>query len=157
VEPNIKELEAGVYHEGRDGWVVYIPSKHSPEMAPPGHHAVTIYTVAPDTLANGSWADRGEELGDRLVSYAEGHLPGLAEHTVTRVLYTPEDFRRRTALGAHAFGGVPPRVDRTPPRHRTPIRGLWFVGGQSEVYGGVTGAMTGARKTVQMMTRRRPF
>jgi len=157
VESNIKELEAGVYHEGRDGWVVYIPSKHSPEMAPPGHHAVTIYTVAPDTLANGSWAERGEELGDRLVSYAERYLPGLAEHTVTRVLYTPEDFRRRTALAAHAFGGVPPRVDRTPPRHRTPIRGLWFVGGQSEVYGGVTGAMTGARKTVNMMTRRRPF
>ena len=157
VESNIKELEAGVYHEGRDGWVVYIPSKHSPEMAPPGHHAVTIYTVAPDKLADGSWAERGEELGDRLVSYAERYLPGLGEHTVTRVLYTPDDFRRRTALGAHAFGGVPPRVDRTPPRHRTPIRGLWFVGGQSEVYGGVTGAMTGARKTVQMMTRRRPF
>jgi phytoene dehydrogenase-like protein len=123
VEPNIRELEAGVYHEGRDGWVVYIPSKHSPEMAAPGHQAVTIYTVAPDTLAEGSWTERAEELGDRLVSYAE--------HTVTRVVYSPEDFRHRTALGVHAFGGSPPRVDRTPPRHRTPIRGLWFVGGRA--------------------------
>ena len=157
VEPNIRELDAGVYHEGRDGWVVYIPSKHSPEMAPPGHQAVTLYTVAPDTLANGSWAERGDELGDRLVSYAEQYLPGLGEHTVTRVVYTPEDFRRRTALGVHAFGGSPPRVDRTPPRHRTPIRGLWFVGGQSEVYGGVTGAMTSASKTAKRMSRRRPF
>ena len=155
VEPNIRELEAGVYHEGRDGWVVYIPSKHSPQMAPPGHHAVTIYTVAPDRLAEGGWAERADEFGDRLVSHAERYLPGLGEHTVTRVLYTPEDFRRRTGLAVHAFGGSPPRVDRTPPRHRTPIRGLWFVGGQSEVYGGVTGAMTGASKAVRMMTRRR--
>jgi len=157
VEPNVRELEAGVYHEGRDGWVVYIPSKHSPGMAPPGHHAVTIYTVAPDTLANGSWAERKEAFGDRLIAYAERYLPGLGEHTVTRVLYTPEDFRRRSGLAIHAFGGCPPRVDRTPPGHRTPIRGLWFVGAQSEVYGGVTGAMTGARRVVGMMTRRRGF
>ncbi len=157
VEPNIDELEAGVYHEGRDGWVVYIPSKHSPEMAPPGHHAVTLYTVAPDTLAEGSWAERGKELGDRLVSYAERHLPGLTEHEVTRVLYTPDDFRHRSGLATHAFGGCPPRLDRTPPSHRTPVRGLWFVGGQSEVYGGVVGAMTGAKGTVDKMTRRRPF
>ncbi len=157
VEPNIDELEAGVYHEGRDGWVVYIPSKHSPEMAPPGHHAVTIYTVAPDTLAEGSWAERGKELGDRLISYAERYLPGLAEHEVTRVLYTPDDFRHRSGLATHAFGGCPPRLDRTPPSHRTPVRGLWFVGGQSEVYGGVVGAMTGAKGTVDKMTRRRPF
>ena len=126
IEPNIRELEAGVYHEGRDGWVVYIPSKHSPEMAPTGHHVVTLYTVAPDTLAEGSWAERAEEFGDRLVSYAERYLPGLGEHTVTRVLYTPDDFRHRTALGAHAFGGV-------------------------------TGAMTGASKTVGRMTRLRLF
>jgi phytoene dehydrogenase-like protein len=157
VEPSIRELEAGVYHEGRDGFVVYVPSKHSPEMARPGHHAVTLYTVAPDTLASGTWAERGEELGDRLICYAERYLPGLAEHTVTKVLYTPEDFRRRSGLAAHAFGGCPPRVDRTPPRHRTPIRGLWFVGAQSEVYGGVTGAMTGSRRAVDMMTRRGRF
>jgi phytoene dehydrogenase-like protein len=156
VEPSVRELEAGIYHEGRDGWVVYIPSKHSPEMAPPGHHSVTIYTVAPDTPANGSWAERGQEWGDRLVAYAEQYLPGLSEHTVTRILYTPEDFKRRTRLAAHAFGGCPPRADRTPPRHRTPIRGLWFVGAQSEAYGGVTGAMTGAKRVVRMMARRRP-
>jgi phytoene dehydrogenase-like protein len=150
----IREIQANVYHEGRDGWVLYIPSKHSPEMAPPGKHAVTVYTVAPHAPVNGSWAERGEEWADALLECAETYVPGLRQHAVTRVVLTPEDFSRRTHLAVHAFGGCPPRIDRTPPRHRTPIRGLWFVGAQSEAFGGVTGAMTSARKAVGMMLGR---
>jgi phytoene dehydrogenase-like protein len=151
----IREIQANIYHEGRDGWVLYIPSKHSPEMAPPGNHAVTVYTVAPHAPANGSWAERGEEWADKLLDCAEKYVPGLRQHEVTRVVCTPEDFSRRTHLAVHAFGGCPPRIDRTPPRHRTPIRGLWFVGAQSEAFGGVVGAMTSAQKAVGMMLGRR--
>jgi glycine/D-amino acid oxidase-like deaminating enzyme len=66
-----------------------------------------------------------------------------------------EDFRVHTHLAHHAFGGCPPRLDRSPPPHRTPIRGLWFIGAQSEAYGGVTGGMVGAQKTVTMLPRQR--
>jgi len=154
IDRSIREIQANVYHEGRDGWVLYIPSKHSPEMAPPGNHAVTVYTVAPHAPANGTWAERGEEWADKLLDCAEKYVPGLRQHALTRVVWTPENMSRRTHLAVHAFGGCPPRIDRTPPRHRTPIRGLWFVGAQSEAFGGVTGAMTSAQKAVAMLLGR---
>jgi phytoene dehydrogenase-like protein len=151
VEESVCLCESGVYHEGRDGFLIYIPSVHSPGMAPSGHHAVTVYTIAPNVAAQGSWSEMKEEWADQLLALAEEHVPGLREHTKVRVILTPEDFQQRTHLEHHAFGGCPPRVDRTPPQHKTPIEGLWFVGAQSEAFGGVVGAMTGAEKTVRMM------
>jgi phytoene dehydrogenase-like protein len=49
--------QEGVYHEGEDGFLVYIPSVRSPEMAPSGHHAVTVYTIAPNHPTNGGWKE----------------------------------------------------------------------------------------------------
>jgi phytoene dehydrogenase-like protein len=37
IEGCVAEARAGIYHEGRHGFVVHIPSLHSPEMAPAGH------------------------------------------------------------------------------------------------------------------------
>ncbi len=65
----------GVYHEGRDGFVIHIPSLHSPEMAPPGHQAMTIYTICPDTLRDGDWEELKEEYADKLIAYAEERHP----------------------------------------------------------------------------------
>jgi len=122
-------------------------------MAPSGHYAVTIYTVAPDTLAEGSWSSRREELSDKLVEVAERHIPGLRQHTKTRLILTPEDFRLRTHLKHHSFGGVPPVIGNKPPTHKTPIHGLWFIGAQSESGGGVVNVMTGAQKTVRQILK----
>ena len=151
LEGAVKRLRSGDYHEGKDGLLIYVPSLHSPSMAPSRHYAVTIYTVAPDTLAEGSWNSRREELSDRLVEVAERHIPGLRQHTKTRLIITPEDFRLRTHLKHHSFGGVPPVIGNKAPSHKTPIRGLWFIGAQSESGGGVVNVMTGAQKTVRQI------
>ena len=153
LEGAVKRLRSGDYHEGKDGLLIYIPSLHSPSLAPSGHYAVTIYTVAPDTLAEGSWSSRREELSDKLVAVAERHIPGLRQHTKTRLILTPEDFRLRTHLKHHSFGGVPPVIGNKPPAHKTPIHGLWFIGAQSESGGGVVNVMAGAQKTaMQILT-----
>ena len=55
IEGGVATAKSGQYHEGKDGFVVHIPSLHSPQMAPEGQHAVTIYTICPDTLAKGDW------------------------------------------------------------------------------------------------------
>lgn len=149
LEGSVQRLRAGIYHEGREGFLIYVPSRHSPEMAPAGQHAVTIYTVAPDKLAEGSWSARREELADKLVACAEEHIPGLKAHTVTRLILTPEDFRHRTHLKHHSFGGIPPVMGNKPPAHKTPIEGLWFIGAQSESTGGVLNVMTGAEKVAK--------
>jgi len=65
------------------------------------------------------------------------------------VVLTPEDFRQRTHLEHHAFGGCVPHVKIRAPPHEAPVTGLWLVGAQSEVYGGVAGAMTGSKRVVE--------
>jgi phytoene dehydrogenase-like protein len=149
LESAVRRLRSGEYHEGRDGFLIYVPSQHSPSMAPAGKHALTIYTVAPDTLSKGSWIERREELADRLVAEAEAHIPGLREHTKTRLILTPEDYRRRTHQKHHSFGGVPPIIGNKPPAHKTPIQNLWFIGAQSESAGGVLNVMVGACKVAK--------
>ena len=153
LETAVKRLRSGDYHEGKDGMLIYVPSMHSPSQAPSGYHAVTIYTVAPDKLAEGSWSSRREEMADKLLAEAERHVPGLRQHTKTRLILTPEDFRLRTHLKHHSFGGVPPVIGNKPPAHKTPIQGLWFIGAQSESGGGVVNVMTGAQKTAMQILK----
>ncbi len=145
----LAENKAGLYHEGRDGFVVHIPSLHSPEMAPPGHQAMTIYTICPDTLQEGGWEERKEEFADKLIDYAAEQIPGLREHIRTCEILTPEDWRVRTHLDHHAFGGIKPVLDAWRVPHKTPVEGLWFVGAQSESGGGVNNVMPGAYKTAK--------
>ncbi len=149
IEGGIAEAKQGIYHEGREGFVVHVPTLHSPEMAPAGQHAMTIYTICPDKLKEGSWKERRLELADRLLEYAEQHIPGLKQHTLVRVILTPEDFRSRTFSDHHAFGGLAPLQNARRIPHKTPVDGLWFVGAQSESGGGVNAVMLGAYKTVQ--------
>ena len=149
IEGGVTEMEEGVYHEGEKGFVVHVPSLHSPEMAPEGHHAVTIYTIAPDRLKEGSWQARREEYADRLIAYSEGYIPNLSEHVKICEILTPEDFRQRTHLKHHAFGGIAPLMDSPRVPHRTPIQGLWFIGAQSESGGGVNSVIPAAYKVAK--------
>jgi phytoene dehydrogenase-like protein len=153
VDHGIEYCMEGNYHKGEHGFVVYIPSKHSPEMAPPGHHAVTIYTIAPNFPKNIDWEKDKDRLAEKLLEIAEKLIPGLREHEKTRYIITPNDFRKITHLNKHAFGGTVPHMKVPPPPHETPIEGLWFVGAQSENFGGVTGAMTGAEKVVKQILK----
>jgi len=153
LEGAVKRLRTGDFHEGQDGFLIYVPSLHSPALAPAGKQAVTIYTVAPDTLSEGSWSERKLELADKLVAEAERYIPGLRQHTLTRMILTPEDYRGRTGQTHHSFGGVPPVIGNKPPAHKTPIDGLWFIGAQSESTGGVLNVMTGAQKVAKQILK----
>ena len=143
----------GVYHEGRDGFVVHVPSLHSPEMASPGHQAMTIYTIAPDRLQAGTWAERKEEFADKLIACAEAHIPELSQHVRVAEVITPEDFRARTHLEHHAFGGIAPILGAWQVPHQTPLPDLWFVGAQSESGGGVNAVMPAAFRTAKRIAR----
>ncbi len=149
IEQAVEDLERGRYHEGRDGFVVYLPSAHSPEMAPAGYHAVTVYTVAPNELEDGSWSTRREEFADKLLAAAERAIPDLRKRTTIRVILTPEDFKRRTHLAHHSFGGVAPVLGKSGVPHITPIRGLWFIGAQSESGAGMNNVMHGVWRTIK--------
>ena len=115
----------------------------------PGNMRLPYIPSHQDTLNLGSWAERREEMADKLVDEAERYIPGLRQHTVTRLILTPEDYRKRTHQKHHSFGGVPPVMGNKPPAYKTPIAGLWFIGAQSESAGGVLNVMVGAQKVAK--------
>lgn len=154
IEEAVLKCRRGEYTEGEDGFLIYIPSVHSPDMAPEGKHAVTIYTIASNKLDEGTWQERREELADKLVEKAERYMPGLKAHTLHRIVMTPEDFKEITHLGHHAFGGIAPVMGKPNPSHKTSVEGLYFIGAQSESGGGVTGVMAGARDVANAILRR---
>jgi len=156
IDRAIADGRSGVYHEGRDGLVIHIPSLHSPQMAPPGCHAMTVYTICPDTLRDGDWDERREQYADALVAYAEKHIPGLSAHVRVRYVLTPKEFRARTHLDHHAFGGIAPVIGSWRVPHRSPIQGLWFIGAQSESGGGVNNVVPAAFKTARQIAETAP-
>lgn len=151
IEREVDLMRNGHYHEGKSGFLIYITSKHSPEMAPPGCHAVTVYTVAPDRLNEGTWEQRSEEMADKLLIEAEKIIPGLREHSKTEIIMTPADFRKRLHVDRHSFGGLAPVLGQKNPEANTPIINLWHIGCQNQWGGGVTGTMMGARRAIEQI------
>jgi phytoene dehydrogenase-like protein len=153
LEEGVARTRRAEYHEGKEGFLVYIPSMHSPGMAPPGQHAITIYTIAPNELPGG-WEVSRQEMTDKLLHETEKVIPGLREHASVIVSMTPDDFGEITHLrDHHSFGGVCPVMGKSGAPHRTPFKGLWFIGSQSETAGGVPNVMIGARKTFNLLRK----
>jgi prolycopene isomerase len=151
IEEAVMRTRRGEYHEGKEGFLIYIPSFHSPSMAPPGQHAITIYTIAPNKL-EGGWQARRQEMVDKLLHEAEKIIPGLREHARVVESLTPVDFGQLTHMrDHHSFGGPAPVMGKSGPPHRTPFKGLWFIGAQSESGGSVGGVMRGARNAFHLL------
>lgn len=143
------KLRTGKYHEGDDGYLIFVPSHHAPEFAPEGKHCVTIYTVAPDTLAEGDWESKKGEYAEKLIKLAEKQLPGLSEHIETMKIMTARDYAEYTHMKKSSFGGVVPIKGQQNPTHKTPVEGLWFVGQQSENAGGLGNVIQGAKSAYE--------
>ncbi len=58
-------------------------------------------------------------------------------------------------LDHHSFGGLCPVMGKSGAPYRTPFRGLWFLGAQSESAGGVHNVMHGARKVFNLVRAER--
>ncbi|MCU0519840.1 MAG: NAD(P)/FAD-dependent oxidoreductase [Anaerolineae bacterium] len=151
IETSVAACRRGEYHEGADGFVLYFPSMHSPAMAPRNQHSITIYTIAPNELSEGTWQSRKHELAGKLVAYAENVIPDLRDHVRAQIILTPEDFRGRTHQDHHAFGGRVPVLGQDAPGYETPVKGLWFIGSQSKSGGGIQNVMVGARDAARLI------
>lgn len=153
IEGEVKRAQAGIYHEGKAGFVVHFPSLRSPGMAPNGMHSLTIYTICPDKLAEGDWETDKEKYADKLLEFAEKKLPGLRKHSVVKQVLSPVDLRKLTHLDHHAFGGLAPEMQAWKITHKTPVEGLWFIGAQSESGGGVSNILTSSYKTAKRIIK----
>jgi phytoene dehydrogenase-like protein len=149
VTNGVMKVRDGLYHEGRDGYIIYIPSLHSPEMAPEGAHAVTVYTIAPYRIKD-DWDGVKDEMTGKLIAEAEKIIPNLSAQIETSLTITPKDFGKLVHLkDHHSFGGYCPMLNRSGAPQETPIRGLWFIGSQSETGPGVWTQIISARNVVR--------
>lgn len=154
IESGIAEAHQGIYHGGEKGFVVHVPSLHSPSMAPSGMHAITIYTIAPDTLKDGNWEISKYAYAKQLIAHAEYHIPGLSQHILTQVIITPVEFRRIAHTAHHAFGGLAPIQGSPRVAHHTPVQNLYFIGAQSESGGGVNNVIASSHKIALAVMRK---
>ncbi len=153
IEGSIQEGKQGIYHQGKHGFVVHVPTNHSPEMAPASLYAMTIYTISPDTLKEGSWAETKEDYAKKLIEYMEDYFPGLEDHITCQVIFTAEEFKEICFTKHHAFGGLAPIMGKDGISHETPIKGLWFVGQQSQSGGGLGAVIPAAYRTAEKISK----
>ena len=139
------KLRNNIYHEGNDGYLIFIPSNHADDFAPKGNHAITIYTVAPSFLKDESWDDKKEEYAEKLIKLAEKQLPNLSKHIDTMKIMTSLDYAKYMHMKKSSFGGVVPIDKQKNPTHITPVEHLYFVGQQSENAGGLGNVILGAK------------
>ncbi len=141
-EDGIALAKAGEYHGGKEGFVTHVPTTHTPSMAPANHYAMTVYTICPDILQEGSWESVKERYTDVLIAYLEEKVPGISEHIVMRTVMTPDDFKQRLHVKHFAFGGLAPEIGKSGIPFITCIENLYYVGAQSQTGGGINRIIT---------------
>lgn len=144
-------LRNGIYHDGDDGFLIFVDSYHAREFAPEGQHCLTIYTVAPNILKEGNWEDKKEEFSDHLIRHAEKYLPDLSQHITFKKIITADYYKDYTNTDFFSFGGLVPVDGQINPPHKTPIKHFYFLGSQSESNGGITPTASGGKKVYRLI------
>jgi phytoene dehydrogenase-like protein len=155
VSPSIDYLEKACRQaaEGRpsENFFVeaWIQTATEPELAPEGKHTLSIFSqYAPYHLADGTWDERRDEIGDMIVATLENYAPGLSDLIEDRLVLGPPDLEERFGLtGGNIFHGelLPDWLFEKRPargwhRHRWPLAGLYLCGSGAHPGGGVCGA-----------------
>jgi phytoene dehydrogenase-like protein len=131
-------------------WVdCVVASNVDPTLAPAGKHVMTCFVqYVPYRLREGTWDEKRDLLGDRVVRKIGEYAPNVPRAVVARQVLTPLDLERVYGLteGNIFHGDLRPDqlfFMRPLPgyaRYATPIRGLYLCGAGTHPGGGVTGA-----------------
>ncbi len=123
-----------------------MPTVGDPELAPAGHHVVSILaSFAPHELEGGWNPEARRALGEAVVARLAAHAPAVREHLVAIEVLTPRELAAELALsggqlhhGEHALDQL--LVMRPAPsaaRYATSVPGLFLGGAGSHPGGGV--------------------
>jgi phytoene dehydrogenase-like protein len=136
---------------------ITIPSLVDDSLAPPGKHVASIFVqYAPYDLAEGTWDEQREALGDRCIELFSQYAPGIQDLILHRQVLTPLDMERTYGLtGGNIMQGAMGLDQLGPMRlgYRTPIRGLYLCGASTHPGGGIIGAC--GRNAAQAIVRGR--
>ena len=131
-------------------WVDCVVSSNADDsLAPNGKHILTCFVqYVPYRLREGTWDEKRELLGDRVVNKIAEYAPNVPNAILTRQVLTPLDLERTYGLTeGNIFHGDLTLEQlffmRPVPgwsQYRTPIAGLYLCGAGTHPGGGVTGA-----------------
>jgi len=131
-------------------WVDCVVSSNADDsLAPKGKHILTCFVqYVPYHLQQGSWDEKRELLGDRVVKKIAEYAPNVPNAIITRQVLTPLDLERTYGLTEGNIFHGDLRLEqlffmRPVPgwsQYRTPIDGLYLCGAGTHPGGGVTGA-----------------
>src|SRR5216684_3989 len=131
-------------------WVDCVVSSNAdPSLAPSGKHILTCFVqYVPYHLREGSWDQKRELLGDRVLKKIAEYAPNVPNAIVARQVLTPLDLERTYGLTEGNIFHGDLRLEQLffmrPvsgwSQYRTPIAGLYLCGAGAHPGGGVTGA-----------------
>ena len=131
-------------------WVDCVVSSNADaSLAPEGKHILTCFVqYVPYKLRAGTWDEKRELLGDRVVKKIAEHAPNVPNSILARQVLTPLDLERTYGLTeGNIFHGdltleqlffMRPVAGWS--QYRTPVAGLYLCGAGAHPGGGVTGA-----------------
>jgi phytoene dehydrogenase-like protein len=131
-------------------WVDCVVSSNADSsLAPQGKHILTCFVqYVPYKLREGTWDEKRDLLGDRVVRKIAEYAPNVPPAILARQVLTPLDLERTYGLTEGNIFHGDLRLEqlffmRPVPgwsQYRTPIRGLYLCGAGTHPGGGVTGA-----------------
>jgi phytoene dehydrogenase-like protein len=123
---------------------LYFHTAYDRSVAPEGKQVMSVFAqYAPYTLAEGTWDQRREQIGDLVIASIERFAPGVADLVEEREVLGPPDIERRTGLGGgHIFQGecLPQQMWDQRFGPRTPIPGVYLCGAATHPGGSVIAA-----------------
>jgi phytoene dehydrogenase-like protein len=148
-------------------WVDCVTSSNVDDtLAPPGTHVMTAFVqYVPFELRSGTWDERRDELGRKVVETISRYSDNVAPSIRAMQVVTPLDLERTYGLTEgnifHGDLNVEQLFFMRPlpawSRYRTPIDGLYLCGAGTHPGGGVTGApgYVSSRAVLKDLRRRR--
>jgi len=131
-------------------WVdCVIASNADDSLAPKGKHVMTCFVqYVPYKLREGTWDEKRELLGDRVVKKISEYAPNVPAAMIARQVLTPLDLERTYGLTEgnifHGDLNLEQLFFMRPvpgwSQYRTPVQGLYLCGAGAHPGGGVTGA-----------------
>jgi len=131
-------------------WVDCVVSSNAdPSLAPSGKHVLTCFVqYVPYHLREGTWDEKRDLLGDRVIKKIAEYAPNVPTAIVARQVLTPLDLERTYGLTEGNIFHGDLRLEQLffmrPvsgwSQYRTPVDGLYLCGAGTHPGGGVTGA-----------------
>jgi phytoene dehydrogenase-like protein len=133
----------------RNAFKIFIPTKYSEEVAPPGCQILIVQKLSPVRIEEiADWSAHKAEVEGRIMARLREILPGIDRHIVVQCSATAMTSYRFTGNWQGAMLGWEMSPEQLGPRRlpiSTPVRNLYLTGHWTQPGGGITPVIVSAQ------------